>query len=109
METALLESHGGTLVLCHIQPGASRTELSGWHGAPPRLKIRIHAPPQEGQANEELRRFLAEILGVKFSAVEIKRGEKSRQKDVWVPLPLEEVLGRLANKRSGLSNPRDDL
>lgn len=37
-----------------IQPGSSRSRITGIHGDPPRLKIQIAAPAVEGAANEEL-------------------------------------------------------
>jgi len=45
----------------HVQPRARRTEVAGLHGAA--LKIRLAAPPENGAANDELVRFLAEQLG----------------------------------------------
>jgi uncharacterized protein (TIGR00251 family) len=44
------------------------------------LKIRVAAPPVDGQANEELVRFLAKQLGVPRSAVKIVSGIGSRSK-----------------------------
>ncbi|MFN5445054.1 MAG: DUF167 domain-containing protein, partial [bacterium] len=39
-------------IAVHVQPNASRTEISGVvEGA---LKIRLHAPPVDGKANEAL-------------------------------------------------------
>ena len=45
--------------MIHAQPKASHTEFAGRHGDA--LKVRIAAQPAEGAANEELRRFLAEL------------------------------------------------
>ncbi len=56
----------------------------GLHGEPERLKIRIAAPPVDGEANDEVVRFLAKIIGVPRSAVVLVRGEGSRQKDLWI-------------------------
>ena len=66
----------------HVQPRASRTELACRHGDA--LKVRIAAPPVDGAANAELVRFLAELLGVARSAVEIVSGESGRRKVVTV-------------------------
>jgi uncharacterized protein (TIGR00251 family) len=66
----------------HVQPRASRTELAGRHGDA--LKVRVAAPPVDGAANAELVRFLAELLGVAKSAVEIVAGESGRRKVVAV-------------------------
>ncbi len=62
----------------HIQPGAKRTGVQGLHGDA--LKIRVAAPPVEGAANEELRRFLAKTFGVALRDVEQLSGQTSRAK-----------------------------
>lgn len=66
----------------HVQPRASRTELAGVHGTA--LKVRLHAPPVEGAANEELVKFLAKSLGVARRAVRIVSGQTSRSKVVEI-------------------------
>lgn len=77
----------------HIQPGASKSEIAGLHGDA--LKIRIRARPVEGAANLALTEFVATCVGVPRKAVKILRGEKSRQKTVWVALETDEVERRL--------------
>jgi uncharacterized protein (TIGR00251 family) len=66
----------------HVQPRASRTELSGEHGDA--LKIRLAAPPVEGAANDELIRFLAKRLHVSSGAVRIVSGAHGRRKVVEI-------------------------
>lgn len=66
----------------HVQPRASRTEVAGVHGAA--LKVRLHAPPVDGAANEELVKFLARSLGVARRAVRIVAGQTSRSKVVEI-------------------------
>ncbi len=73
---------GGVRLTLHVQPRASRTGLAGLHGDA--IKIRLAAPPVDGAANAELVRFLAELLGVARSAVEIVSGETGRRKVVRV-------------------------
>lgn len=65
-----------------VQPRASRTELAGEYGDA--LKLRITAPPVEGKANAECRRFLAKLLDVPASAVEIVAGASSKDKVIRV-------------------------
>lgn len=65
-----------------VQPRAARTEVVGPYGDG--LKVRIHAPPVDGAANEELVRFLARRLRVAPSAVAIVGGAGSRRKRVAV-------------------------
>ncbi len=73
---------GGVELQLQVQPRASRTEVAGPHGGA--LKIRLAAPPVDGEANDELIRFLAKVLGVPRSAVEIVSGETGRRKRVRV-------------------------
>lgn len=84
---------GDALILsCHLQPKASRDEISGLHGDS--VKIRITAPPIEGRANTQLIRFLAKTFGVPKRAVSIISGELGRQKRVRIESPtrLPEAL-----------------
>ena len=62
----------------HAQPGARRTGIQGLHGGA--LKIRVAAPPVEGAANDELRRFLAQSFDVALRDVEQLAGLTSRTK-----------------------------
>lgn len=75
---------GDTVVRFYIQPSASRTEIVGVHGDGPaaRLKVRIAAPPVDGEANQELLRFLKKHTGIPAARIRILRGESSRSKDV---------------------------
>lgn len=75
------DEEGVTLTL-YIQPGAKKTEVAGLHGEA--LKIRLHAPPVEGQANAQLIAFLALHLAVPKRAVTLLSGEASRAKRVRV-------------------------
>jgi uncharacterized protein (TIGR00251 family) len=66
----------------YVQPRASRTEVVGEHGDA--IKLRVAAPPVEGEANEEVVRFIAKRLGVSNSAVSLVSGETGRRKIVEV-------------------------
>lgn len=63
-------------------PNAPRSEIVGWLGDA--LKIKVHAPPVEGRANEALCAFLADALNLPRRAVTVLRGDTSRQKLVRV-------------------------
>lgn len=82
-------------LLIHIQPGAAKNEVVGFYGEPARIKIKVKARPVEGEANAEVISFLAKILGIAKSRIEIERGHTSRQKDLMIDLPEEEVMKRL--------------
>jgi uncharacterized protein (TIGR00251 family) len=70
------------LLRIRAQPKASRTELAGEHGDA--LKIRIAAPPVDGEANRELLRFLAKRLHVTGSSIRVVSGESGRNKVIEV-------------------------
>lgn len=81
MKSWICNAPTGCHVYLYIQPAAKKSEVVGFHGED-RLKIKIKAPPEDGQANQELIRFLAEVLDLQKAHVEILRGHKSRKKDV---------------------------
>lgn len=68
----------GTILLIHAQPRASFTEFAGQYGDV--LKVRLAAPPSEGAANDELRRFLAERFRLPLAKVQLLSGGGSRRK-----------------------------
>ncbi|HEX4924790.1 MAG TPA: DUF167 family protein [Bdellovibrionales bacterium] len=83
----------GVLLRLQIQPQASKSEVVGPHGD--RLKLRIAAPPVDGKANEEVLRFVKELLGVSNRDLELVRGQTSRAKDVLcTSLTAEDVVQR---------------
>lgn len=75
-------------------PNAPRSEVIGWLGDA--LKIKVHAPPVEGRANEVLCEFLADELSLPRRAVTVLRGDTSRQKLLRLDgLTLAELKTRL--------------
>lgn len=68
------------LLMLHIVPRAQRNAVLGLHGD--RLKVSISAAPSDNAANETLVVFLAQEIGLPKSAVELIRGQTSRQKTV---------------------------
>jgi uncharacterized protein (TIGR00251 family) len=88
----------GCVIELHIQPQARKNEIVGLHGD--RLKIKIKSPPVDGKANECLVEFLAELLDVNQSAVELLRGETSRQKQVLLHGLSIDTVEALLLKRS---------
>ncbi len=50
------------------------------------ITVRLTSQPLEGKANDELIRYLSEILKVRKSAIKIVRGEKDRRKVVEIPI-----------------------
>lgn len=77
-------------------PNAPRSEVVGWLGEA--LKVKVHAPPVEGRANEALCEFLAERLSLPRRTVTVQRGDTSRQKIVRIDgLDLATVKARLGD------------
>ena len=69
-----------------VTPRAARTEIAG-EMADGTLKIRVAAPPDKGQANDELCDFLARHYGVPRSAVEVISGQTATRKLVKIDQP----------------------
>ncbi len=72
---------GATLRL-RVVPRAPRTTFSGTYGDA--VKVKVAAPPSEGAANAELRRFLASLLSVRVADVDLLMGQRGRDKVVLV-------------------------
>jgi uncharacterized protein (TIGR00251 family) len=90
----LRQSGDDVMLSLHVQPGAKKTEVAGEHGDA--LKIRLAAPPVDGKANDCLIAFLAELLGVARSRLELVAGASSRAKRVRVAaLDTATILARL--------------
>ena len=85
----------GVLLQCWIQPRASKSAIVGIHDR--RLKVALAAPPVDGEANAELRKFLAKKLHVSSSRIHLVSGDTSRRKTVRIsgisPLELKQQLG----------------
>jgi len=91
---ALREVPGGVELRVWVQPGATRSGIVGLRDEA--LKIRIAAPAREGRANQALVEFLAEFLGLPKSQISIIRGEKTREKVLFLRgLRAEELGGKL--------------
>ena len=69
----------GAALAVRVTPRASKNEIVGAL-SDGTVKIRITAAPNEGQANDELVKFLSDVLGVAKSRIEIVAGETGRDK-----------------------------
>ncbi|XP_071512031.1 UPF0235 protein C15orf40 homolog [Diadema antillarum] len=87
----------GTIsISIQAKPGAKQNNISeiSHEG----VGVHIAAPPVEGEANTELLRYLASVLGVRKSDLSLDRGAKSRSKTVSVAsgiLTTNEILSKL--------------
>ena len=70
---------------CFIQPKAGRDEIVGLYNNA--LKIRITAPPIDGQANRHLIDYLSKLFSVPKKNVKIVRGLNGRDKTVAIAEP----------------------
>ena len=77
-------------VSVRVAPRSSKEGVAGFEGGV--LRIRLNAPPVEGQANEALVRFLSKELGVPKSRIALVAGEKGRNKIVRVDGITREAL-----------------
>ncbi len=99
---AVLRRDGKLSLRVRVIPKSQRTEWAGVmdDGA---LKVRLHAVPEKGKANEELVRFLAAELGVARSHIDIVAGATSQNKHVRVTVgrtPGPQPTPRSARRRS---------
>jgi len=97
----LAAKDGGVTFAVRVQPRAPKSGVAGEVDGV--LKIRLAAPPVEGQANEELIRLLAELFDAPRRRIAILSGQTSKNKVVGVSgisideasRILAEVLDRL--------------
>jgi uncharacterized protein len=95
MTIPLTETKSGLLLRVRVLPRSSRTEVSGVQDGA--LKLKITAPPVEGQANEACLRFLAETLGIRKSQIVLAAGPTAKTKAFVISgLDRRELEGRLA-------------
>ena len=96
MRTFKLHSgKSGAALTLRVTPRARKTAFAGVleDGI---LRVRVAAPPVEGKANAELLTFLAKVLGVRKSRMEIVAGQRGLDKIVSVlDLSAEDVQTRI--------------
>lgn len=77
------EGKRGAALAIRVTPRARKDEIVDIL-ADQTIKIRLTAPPVEGKANEALIEFLARVLNVPRSKVEIVAGSRGRDKLVSI-------------------------
>lgn len=65
-----------------VQPGAKKSEIAGEYQG--RLKVRVAAPANDNKANKALSAFLAGLLGLRATQVEVASGHASRSKTLTI-------------------------
>ena len=81
----ITETDQGIAFRIYVQPRASRNAVAGIHGDA--LKVRITAPPIDGEANKMCIQYLAKSLGLPKSSLEIVSGHTGRRKQILVRWP----------------------
>ncbi|MFN0085357.1 MAG: DUF167 domain-containing protein [Blastocatellia bacterium] len=77
----LTEKEDGVSFAVRVQPRASRSGVAGEIDGV--LKLRLAAPPVDGEANEELIRLLARLLDLPRANFSLLSGATSRNKTVF--------------------------
>lgn len=94
-ERSMKETREGVLLPVKVIPKSSKSAIVGWEGD--ELKIRIKAPPHEGEANEELIRFLSKIWKIPKTLLSIESGLASRHKKILIQgVSLERIKTLIA-------------
>lgn len=92
----ITDASSGAAFTVRVVTRAAEREFAGLE-ADGSLRVRLTAPSSEGEANQELVEFLAELLEVGTDQLEIVAGQSSRNKLVSVegvsPQILEEKFG----------------
>jgi len=89
------ETPKGVFIRVRLQPRSSKNAVEGVQENS--LKIKLTAPPVEGEANRALIEFLSDILGIRKTALSIDSGTKSREKRVKVEgLGVKDIAQRLS-------------
>ncbi len=75
-------TQNGIVIDVRVMPRSGRPGVAGTRDGA--LLVRLHAPPVDGAANDELIEVIARALGVAKRTVTIVSGERSKQKRLAV-------------------------
>jgi uncharacterized protein YggU (UPF0235/DUF167 family) len=91
-DPAIEDGPTGATLSFRAVPRASRTQLlRGEEGG---FRLRVAAPPVDGEANAEMQRYFAKLLGVAKSRIELLAGQSGRQKRIRVQGMNADALAR---------------
>ncbi len=81
-------------IVVQVQPNASQNKLARFKGGV--WHLRIAAPPIKGKANQELLKFLSDILGIGKDNLTITKGITGKRKVIVIKgLAQNQVMGQL--------------
>ncbi|KAH9524678.1 hypothetical protein Btru_027518 [Bulinus truncatus] len=93
----ILNSDNSIGIKILAKPGAKQNGITGLTSEG--VGVQIAAPPVEGEANTELLKYFAKVLGVRKSDIELDKGSKSRCKVLRLSkdsgLSIETVVDKL--------------
>lgn len=96
----LKESDGGVYITVYAVPRASKTEIVDLHDD--KCRIRVKAPPVDGEANAALVKALAKVFRIPQKSVILSKGLKGKTKVFLLQgLVLEQVKSVLEKIFSG--------
>lgn len=72
------EDNGAVIFKVRVQPRAAKNQVAGL--LDDAVKIRLTAPPVDGEANKALQEFVAKLFKVPKSSVELVSGHTGRNK-----------------------------
>lgn len=94
----------GMTLAVRVTPRANKNKIAEILGDGT-IRIRLTAPPVEGKANIALLKFLAMVLDVPYSKLEIISGVNGRDKRIFViGMKEEAVHKRILEYMEGLTN-----
>jgi len=86
------------MITIHAVPRAATDAVQGLHDDA--LKIRLHASPVDGKANEALISFLSRKLNIPKSNIALKSGANQRRKIIMIRgVSKSEIEKRLLNQK----------
>lgn len=95
---------GGVRLAVRLTPRAARDGIDGVAAdadGKPLLKIRLTAPPVDGEANAALIAFLSKTLKLRKADIEIRSGQTGRMKILHLAGDGAELAARLAQLCGG--------
>jgi len=84
-------------IVVQVQPNASQNKVTRFEGGV--WHLRIAAQPIKGRANQELLRFLSDILEISQTSLTIEKGLTSKRKVIAVTGLTKEQVTELLGKR----------
>ena len=88
----------GVRLFVRVSPKASRDRVEGVErdaAGRARLRIRVTAPPEKGEANQRVIELLAKALGIAKSQMAVRQGAQDRNKSIDIEGDTEQLMAQL--------------